>query len=350
VRRVLITTTIHVPESLRAWRAAGMADDDVIIVAGDRKTPHDEVTELLADMPGDNRYVSPSTDIGSPISTAVGWNCVQRRNVALAEAIRLQPRYIITVDDDNWPTATDQFDRYDRLLDPEGPEQLFREIPLTASESGWYDVGQLLDPATSHRGFPFWLRGMREPRPRTTPLEIVDRVGVAASLWLGDPDVDAVARLALGQNLSVRRMANALEDGVALDVGTWCPFNSQAVAYRTELAPLMMVWPGVGRYDDIWASFLARRVMDALGFVAWYGEPLVEQRRNPHDVLADLDAEILGMRHNHEVVRCLRNVDLDGIKDAEDGMARCFDALTLLPWLPPVTASAFVAWQMELDR
>lgn len=347
MRRVLITTTINVPVNLVDWRKC-LDYDDVIIVAGDRKTPHYEVAELLRGMPGDNRYLGPADQRDSIIGQAVPWNCVQRRNVALAEAIRLRPRYVITVDDDNWPTLDDQVRRYDELLDP-ADEDLSRDVPIVSSESGWFDAGELLDPAVSHRGFPFWLRG-RQTIEKWSRTERGRRVGVAASLWIGDPDVDAVTRLALGSDIVTRRMANAMNDGVALGVGTWCPFNSQATAYRAELAPLMMVWPGVGRYDDIWASFLARRVMDEAGSLAWYGEPMVEQRRNKHDVLTDLEAEWFGMRRSADVIQCLRDVDLTGIVDVEDALARCLDQLQLLPWLPTVTREAFTAWQLELDR
>jgi hypothetical protein len=46
MRRVLVTTTIHVPTNLRDW-ATQLSPGDRIIVAGDLKTPHTEVRELL---------------------------------------------------------------------------------------------------------------------------------------------------------------------------------------------------------------------------------------------------------------------------------------------------------------
>lgn len=337
--RALITTTINVPYNLRDWRASGMSDDDVIIVAGDQKTPHDEVEKFLETLPGVNHYLSPTLQVGWATSEVVGWNSIQRRNIALLEALRLKPEWIMTVDDDNYPTSLYQWDVVHESFG-------IRDISVVDSESGWYDVGECLAPPTSHRGYPISQRG-------ETPVVRVERhgvnVGVVASLWQGDPDVDAVTRLALGKVMSYG-LREACRPGIALDLGTWSPFNSQAVAYRTALAPLMMVWPGVGRYDDIWASFLARRVMDAYMYTVWYGEPLVRQDRNEHNLLKDLEVELFGMRHNDELIEALRSIKLDHHDVVVSALSHCYGELYRLEWLPEQTKDGFEAWLEDLGK
>jgi hypothetical protein len=75
-------------------------------------------------------------------------------------------------------------------------------------------------------------------------------------------------------------------------------FNSQATAFIRELAPCMLL-PTVQwqRYDDIFASLIAQRVMRERGLHVHFGKPFVWQQRNPHDDLRDLRAEIDGMEH-----------------------------------------------------
>jgi hypothetical protein len=331
------------------WRAAGMMDDDVIIVAGDRNTPHEAVTDLLAELPGDNRYLAPSAQLGWKTSEAVGWNSVQRRNVALLEAIALKPEWIMTVDDDNWPDEADQWGMVHRALS----EATTDATVIIDSSSGWFNPLVMFGASTFHRGFPIT---QRDEIHVFTEVHDALPVGVHASLWRGDPDVDAATRLALGR-VATDRMSSHWHPGAALAPGTWAPFNSQAVAYRAELAPLMMVWPGVGRYDDVWASYLARCVMDHLGYLVWYGEPLVTQTRNEHDIFADLDAELFGMRHTEELCAVLRDVTFGDESTNEDWssaelgdfITRCYSALDELPWLPDQTRDGFEAWLTDLQ-
>lgn len=333
--RALISTTINVPGNLTQWREA-LDDTDAVIIAGDVQSPHDEITAYMATLPGHNVYLHPDHQTHWAVSEHIGWRCIQRRNIALLEAMRLDPEYIISVDDDNYPMTALQIIEYDEIL------RGHRTAPMVHSASGWFNPGLACIPSVVHRGYPLKQRvvdGQRldynlshfsEPAP----------VGVAASLWLGDPDIDAIERLTTDPTIEAIAFPRFI-----LSPGTWAPFNSQATAIIGQLAPGFFMWPGVGRYDDIWASYLMRALMQKHGYSVHYGEPFVRQHRNEHDVLKDLEHEMFGMRFNGDVIGALRHAaqNLEG-DDIVNDMARALDYVRRLELMPQQTINAFKAW------
>lgn len=354
-RAALITTTINVPTNLQDW-AACLTPDDVIVVSGDLKTPHAEVSELLKriyDATGIiSAYLHPENQTRWVTSGHVGWNCIQRRNFAILEALQFKPEFIVTVDDDNFPVTDEQVNLYDNA---------FRHTPTTeaihASE-GWFDVGSFYQPRITHRGYPIPRRVADRDENGTNEITSLDAqptpIGVYASLWLGDPDIDAIERIVNDPEVTEPFVhTNGLTTSYAtLARGTWCPFNSQATAFRAELAPTMFMWPQVGRYDDIWASYVTRKVMDEAGLHVAYGYPWVRQDRNPHDLLVDLGKEVFGMKHTPHMVDVIRGVDLSHY-DARDVMTmtrRIYDVITAeCDYLPEETTNSFRSWLFDLD-
>lgn len=343
---VLITTTINVPGNLERWRGT-LADDDVVIVAGDLKSPHDDIERFIAHLPGENVYLRPEAQERWRTSEAVGWNCVQRRNVALLEALRLGHDVIITVDDDNYPTSDTQVREYEQVLRGDV------HPPRIHSYSGWFDPGQVLLPQVTHRGYPADQRGLI-PRYDVHTTYVPNRVVVAASLWFGDPDVDAVERWHFGG----RETRSLSLSSFTLAPGTWAPFNSQATAFTAELTPALLMWPHVGRYDDIWASYLARAVCDVKNWTVHYGEPAVVQVRNEHDVLRDLEAELHGMRYTPTLTVVLRQISKNLIdsgnwktRSVRDLVEHFFYLLASLSLeiIPEGTRRAWEAWLADVD-
>ncbi|MHB8694018.1 MAG: hypothetical protein ACYDHH_22495 [Solirubrobacteraceae bacterium] len=173
-----------------------------------------------------------------------------------------------------------------------------------------------------HRGHPIASRWQEEP---ATIDPVRGRVVANAGLWLGEPDVDAVTRLC--RPVDVTSRSTRFPDHVACALGTWAPFNSQNTALLRDVIPIYLLFPHVGRYDDIWASYVVRYVADGLGDLVTYGAPVVRQERNPHDLLKDLDAERLGMEYTDAFVAGLRDEPLvaSGYADA------CFELAARLP-------------------
>jgi hypothetical protein len=341
---VLITTTINVPHVLSQW-ATGMRRGDCIIVAGDQKSPYEEIRALLREI--DTRYsvkavyLRPEAQNQWSVSEVIGWNCIQRRNIALLEAIALNPKYILTIDDDNAPTQRNQVERLVQVF--ENPKN---EHDFSKTNTGWYNPGRscmTMDyRSVTHRGFPL---SQRHIRPLITAAEKCE-IGVAAMLWTGAPDIDAVERI-----VSDPEITRIYHDDVVVVPGVWAPFNTQATMFRAELAPAMFMWPHVGRYDDIWASYLTRAVMDELGWGAYYGHPVVHQDRNPHDLIKDLKAEIFGMEHNETIINALRTEYITDQKNDVLAMTqKLFDSVDDTDVLPHNTVRSFQHWLKDVRR
>lgn len=335
--KTLITTTINVPKNLIDW-SLQLDPGDWIIIAGDQKSPHAEIERLLPTLSQNDihtLYLTPQMQTGWESSDVIGWNSIQRRNIALLEAIALKPEWVLTVNDDGVPTLEHQLRQLIDLISLPRRDAL---ISLT----DWWDPGVQCHPITSHRGMPMSQRhgdhhavnGMPSPE-----------VGVAEMLIVGDPDVDAVTRICHNPHVEFIRT------DVILAPGTWAPFNSEATLIRGDLAPLLFQWPGVGRYDDIWCSYLARCVMYYLGLCVYYGEPAIRQTRNEHDLLADLDAELFGMRHTDDLVQVLRDVRIFTGSTVIEAMMHAINAvLSRCPWIPDQTRDGFFAWFADLDK
>jgi len=331
----LITTTIHVPHVLRLYRA--YAGPEVrFFVAGDRKSPHGEIEALCAEL-GNAQYLYDASMVypWAPYFSSC------RRNIALLAALKWGADVIVTIDDDNIPIDGAHFAHF---------ECRFYEEPFNGLQATgpWFDPGCLTLPPVHHRGFPHACRVRDVPsvlRPITGA-----KVGVAAGLWLGDPDIDAVDRIAGAPR--VHGIAEIARAGVVVDPRqTWTVFNSQNTAFVREIAPAMMMLPGVGRHEDIFASLICQRVMRERGYVTHFGLPLVYQQRNPHDLMDDLAAETLGMRHTlafAEFLDGLTSEELAG--SALDATRAIYDRMRELPWMPPQVREAGLAWCDDVEK
>ena len=338
LRVVLLTTTIRVPRVLERYRQ--LDPDALFIVVGDRKTPHAE-TRHFVDSLGNSLYLSDEdqTKLGYASSEIIGWNKIMRRNLALLEAIRQQPDIIISIDDDNLPLGEDYFQDLRRILG-----RSYSGL-MASGSNGWFNIGALLTPSVWHRGFSYEHRqgdGAFQLQPVTDR-----RVGVAAGLWLGDPDIDAMERIT--NQPTVLHLSDALCGGVVVEPNNYSPFNSQNTGFVTELAPLMMVWLGVGRYDDIWASYVAERVMRETGHLVHYGRPLVWQERNPQNRWKNLRDELLGMEHTPQFCRDLDAMNL-GPGGVVDKLARIYEQLEGKAYVPPIALELGRAWVADVTK
>jgi len=286
----LVTTTINVPTVLALYAKYG--PDVMMFIAGDRKTDDIAVTNFLLDACPNCAYYGIDTQhsMYPKLSALIGENCIQRRNIATLEALKWGADAIVSIDDDNIPLAKDYFRNFEVVNNDAHPCWSWHGLKAT-SPSGWFDVGQILQPKAEHRGFPHTKRA----EPVFSP--IVDaRIGVAAGICMGDPDIGAVERIANGP--IVHGVSEILRSGVVTDPAeTWTVFNSQNTAFIRELAPAMFMLPGIGRYDDIYASLICQRVMREMNLHVHFGKPFVWQQRNKHDLVKDLTMELLGMQN-----------------------------------------------------
>ena len=280
MNKVICTTTINLPsEALRHFAAMR---DWTLVVAGDLKTP-------LAKWPDSCIYLSPiqQDKFDIELSGAIGWNCIQRRNMAFLYAAKeLKADVIASVDDDNIP------------LQGWGEKLLLNSPQMGAFYSRDQEV---FDPISAtlyknlwHRGFPLEL--LRERSWGAATVEEHPGADIQADFWNGDADVDAVCRMEHGAD-------NCEFDSIFFPM--WSdrpsPFNSQNTFLSRSVLPNYFMHLDVGRYDDILAAYHVQ----ALGHRVIYGKPSVRQRRNNHDLMDDFKKETWGYQNILGVIRAL---------------------------------------------
>ncbi|MEM7585295.1 MAG: hypothetical protein AAF560_18030 [Acidobacteriota bacterium] len=286
----IVTTTIN-PPTQALERFAALADWELIVV-GDLETPHREYERL------DCLYLHPhdQEERYPELCEVLPWRSIQRRNLGLVEAWNRGADVVATVDDDNIP-----YDHWGSellvgreieidLYEPE--DEVFDPLSVTSARQLW------------HRGFPIELVPSRH-RVRHLGRKR-RRVLVQADLWDGDPDIDAVARLALRPRVEIEPMAPFGSSRIA-------PFNSQNTFLSREVLPDYAVLPHVGRMCDVWGSYLLQsRFKDCVV----YNRPSVRQERTPQDTVKNLEDEILGYRHSLAFVRGGADLQLPFVPEA----------------------------------
>lgn len=288
--KAIVTTTINPPtKALLRYIEIGRRDDWTIIIVGDKKTPHKEYLELALANPH-VAYLHPTKQDSKyhELSEAIGWNCIQRRNLGLVEAYNMGAEIIATVDDDNIP-----FDNWGVA-----PLLALGKKPLVAvlqSPDVVFDPFQgTNEPDLWHRGFPLQLLNERGRAAYIGHYER-PRCLVYAEFWNGEPDVDAVCRIAKGPFDC--KFTHEPFAGTAPG-----PFNSQNTFLHRDVMPVYFLFPHIGRMDDIWASYVVQKYfVDSVV----YGSASVYQERNVHNLAKDLEQEMIGNLHTKGLVDVL---------------------------------------------
>lgn len=138
-----------------------------------------------------------------------------------------------------------------------------------------------------HRGYPIQLLDSRKNVKKMG--KVKRKVLVQADLWEGDPDVDAIARLAFKPMVTYKEIK-----------GPYCsnqisPFNSQNTFFSREVIPYYAVLPFVGRMDDIWGGYILQHYFPKSLI---YNVASVYQDRNKQDLITNLEKEIIGYRNS----------------------------------------------------
>lgn len=282
MNKFIVITSINSPTE--ATKKFISFKDWKVIVVGDLKTPHKEYESL------DCIYLNPhyQENIYPDLSNLIGWNSIQRRNIGFIEAYKLGADIIATVDDDNIP--------YDNW----GEELLIKkeiECDLWVSERVSY-----MDPLAPtnnnnlwHRGYPLELVKLKNEITYAGKIKRTPKI--QASLWDGDPDIDAFQRLTKEPIVKFNNINPYCFNTIS-------PFNSQNTFISRELIPFYAVLPFVGRMDDIWGGYLLQQLFpDSL----IYTKSTVYQNRNKQNLIKNLKDELLGYENN---MNFLSNISL----------------------------------------
>ena len=271
MKKFIVTTTIQPPTE--ATIKYSEMDGWELVVVGDKKTPHQAYKELNC------IYLHPEEqeNINKELSDSIGWNCIQRRNMGFLFAYLNGADVMATVDDDNIPYDFWGSDLYiDKELD----------VIIYESENGYFDpLSATKHNDLWHRGYPI------EMVPTKNKIKSIGyekrKVLVQADLWNGDPDIDAICRLSKQPEVEFE-----IKEPFASNQAS--PFNSQNTFISREVIPYYMMYPNVGRMDDIWASYTVQKQFPNSVI---YNKASVYQERNEHDIVLDLEREIIGYRN-----------------------------------------------------
>ena len=179
MKKVIVTTTINKPtKAIELFER--MPEWDLVVI-GDKKTPNDYKLNR-------GLYVPPAAQekYDKPLSDAIGWNCIQRRNFGLLLAHDMSADIIAVVDDDNIPYENwgknlligkeNNIKTFDPDID------VFDPIGATNYTHLW------------HRGFPIQYL---QKRNYNKSFKKIINPDIQADFWNGDPDIDAICRICL---------------------------------------------------------------------------------------------------------------------------------------------------------
>ena len=162
------------------------------------------------------------------------------------------------------------------------------------------------------RGFPY---NKRNQKVVLTKQHKKIHIGVNAGLWLNEPDVDAITRLALPVKITGLKQKQ-----IALAKNCFAPINTQNTALVYDLIPAFyfVLMEGtinhlpLARFGDIWTGWFLKKIADHLGYYVSFGEPLTDHRRNKHDLFNDLYIELTPLKHNDAFVELIQLITPKG--------------------------------------
>lgn len=292
MKKIIVTTTINPPsEALLAF--AKMPDWQMIVV-GDQKTPHDCYRAIEGII-----YLDPQSQQAKypSLSSMLGWNTIQRRNIGFIEAYKMGCEIMATVDDDNYPYEDwgknlivgktldiDFFETKNIAFDP---------FSVTNHSHIW------------HRGYPVELINSRKNNNYAGKKKM--RVLVQSDLEDGDPDIDAICRIYESKPIV---KFNNIDPFASNKIA---PFNSQNTFLHRECIPYYSMIHLEEKYDsrmdDIWGGFLLQHFLsEKMPFVA-FSKSSVYQDRNVHDFVTDMEREVTGYRLNKKLLDNIANFE-----------------------------------------
>jgi hypothetical protein len=227
------------------------------------------------------------------------WNHFARKNVAYLYAIANGAEYIWDFDDDNDLMPGKLLNAYTNQ-DPSTPQQVLQVDNRNNTACQVYNPYAFFQPSA----LGIWPRGYPLEKLHDAECQLVTKtstyctrgasIGIWQSLANGDPDVDGIFRLTRGNELPVNFAGTLVRDTKAIIVPqeTLSPMNAQAALFhQSAFWSLFLPTTVHGRVGDIWRSYFAQTLLKLTGIEVAFVGPLVTQARNPHNSLADMNAE-----------------------------------------------------------
>jgi len=326
----VVTTTIGIPKSIPEIydNAQKFGWNNVhFYVVGDNKTPIPEVNKFLEKtIPRESLDVLSMRDQKQWLRDVFGRrgdiyegvfqeNNYQRRIIGFLIAREEGAKTIIAVDDDNYPRNEESF------------------VAGHIYALGKHDDVQSITSDNTYINFIDFLveTGVREAHVRGYPLQLFgdyhyecvrrsSDVIVNIGIWSGDPDIDALTRLAHGDT---HVKYDPHRETTIVGRGCFTSMCLQNIAFNTNYLVTQYEFPmnvpmgglTLGRYDDIWAGYVCKKILDYMKKDMVFGPPTAIHRRHPHDATKDFLDEFWGMVINTWFYPAIQTLQLEGSND-----------------------------------
>lgn len=328
--RSLVITTINPPNREIFHLAEESKRHGIFFcIVGDRKSPIDFAVKGGNFLPIEEQYYCfPKFSKMLPI------NHYSRKNIGYLTSIRNGATVIQETDDDNLPLENFWV-----------PIETTIDASLIKSEFNWINVYEVF---TKHliwpRGFP--LDMIQSSRGKWTEHESMNCSGlIRQGVANGNPDVDAIFRLLFSLPMDFGNRSP-----VVLDIGKWCPFNSQNTIFLKKAFPLLYLPSYCSfRMTDIWRSFIAQRCLWENGESVVHQQASVRQTRNEHDLMKDFSDEIPGYTLNKRICEILDSTTLQA-NDMASNLVRCYESLCSHSILPDHELPLVKQWVADLEQ
>lgn len=292
----VVTTIAAITDAVE--RVLELGDAWCTVIVADKKTP----TKYFNGKAPPNAVLLTVADQvaaakTSPYVAKVPWNHFGRKNIGFLYAIQHGAAAIFDFDDDNIlypskdPNGQSSGNSYPLPSQPKAGK--IDEVERNGSDV--FNPYPMMGSTNSQawpRGFPMMQVTDRSSydlkrRQASVPWE---RIQMFQSLADEDPDVDAVYRLTQRQ---LHFFFDASSDPIAVPQGVLTPYNAQAsIHLRDAFWGLLLPITVPGRVSDIWRGYFVQVLLWELGFQIAFTAPFVVQKRNVHNYLADMSAEV----------------------------------------------------------
>jgi hypothetical protein len=306
-----VVTTINAPNAaMNSLLDYAEKAGSKVVVVGDTKTPQNwEETDF------DFLSINTQRRLFPNLCDLIPMKHYARKNLGYLRALKSEPEWLYETDDDNIP-----------LSDP----FKFRELHVNAStykcSTRWLNVYEAFG-VTSSSSAPqqLWPRGF-DLRSIGSSLEKDSektfKSPLQQGLANGDPDVDAIYRLTLGNLITFNDSGP-----IALEGPQICPVNSQTTWWHNSIFQLMYL-PSTCtfRLTDIVRGFVAWRILLESEDAITFHSPQVNQERNEHDLLRDFESEIELFLGSDLIVELLLRLNISSLSIG-DALLLCYKSL-----------------------
>lgn len=287
---IIITSINGITEAVRKYTEI---EGWHVILVGDKKTPSIETS------PDSNiTYLSveEQRELGFRYYDCCPFNHYSRKNLGYLYAIKQNAKLIADADDDNIP--------YPDWKESINCKASNLEIVFAPNYVNVYQL--FTDQFIWPRGFPLSaLSDKSEPKMEVRKNQ---KIAIWQGLADGEPDVDAIYRLVIGEPIRWKARAP-----IGLEKGVYCPINSQNTIWTVEAFPYLYLPASVSfRFTDILRGYIAQRGIWAMNSKVAFTSASVYQDRNVHDLMADFVDEIPCYTQIEKVISILDKTELTG--------------------------------------